>query len=173
MRRKTKASAVALCGVLGALALAVLLPGGVIPAAAISCPVLASLVLIPVYLELGRKWGLLWYLTVAILGLVLAPVKECAILFLCFGPYPMLRKSFGRLPLSRLVKHLYLNAVVLGAYGVMIFVLELRELVAEYAQTGKWMLGLLLVMANVSFVLYDLLIGRVEVLYLVRVKPKL
>jgi hypothetical protein len=85
----------------------------------------------------------------------------------------MLRKSFGRLPLSRLVKHLYLNAVVLGAYGVMIFVLELRELVAEYAQTGKWMLALLLVMANVSFVLYDLLIGRVEVLYLVRVKPKL
>jgi hypothetical protein len=35
------------------------------------------------------------------------------------------------------------------------------------------MLALLLVMANVSFVLYDLLIGRVEVLYLVRVKPKL
>ena len=48
MRNRSKASVLALCGVLAALAVALMFLGGVIPFAAIACPVLASLVLIPV-----------------------------------------------------------------------------------------------------------------------------
>ena len=81
MRNRSKASVLALCGVLAALAVALMFLGGVIPFAAIACPVLASLVLIPVYAETGKKWSLLWYAAVAILGLLLAPDKEAAILF--------------------------------------------------------------------------------------------
>lgn len=173
MRKKTKASIIALCGVLGALAVVMLFLGGSIPFASLSCPILASLVLIPVYLETGKRWGTVWYVAVSILGLLLSPMKEGAILFVCFGAYPMLRKFFGRLPLSRLWKHLYVNAVVLSAYSLMIFILQIQELVEEFSQMGKWMLGLLLVLANVCFYVYDLLIGRLEVVYCVRIRPKL
>lgn len=173
MRRNTKASAVALCGVLAALAVCVLFLGGAIPFASISCPILASLVLIPVYMETGKRQGYVWYLAVSILGLIFSPMKEGAILFVCFGCYPMLRKLFGRLQLSRVIKHVYFNVVVLAAYGLMIYVLQMQEIVEEFSKTGKWMLGALLLLANVSFYIYDLLIGRLEVLYCVRIRPKL
>ena len=173
MRRHGKAPAIALCGVLGALALVCLFLGGAIPVASISCPVLASLVMIPVYTERGYGWGLIWYVAVGLLGLLLAPMKECAILFVAFGTYPMLRKYLGRLPLSKVWKLLYFNAVLFGAYAVMLFVFPIPGLQGEFAEIGKWMLGAMIVLANISFLVYDILIGRLEVLYIVRLKPKL
>ena len=38
---------------------------------------------------------------------------------------------------------------------------------------GKAMLVVLLVLANVTFVIYDVLIARLEVYYYVRLRPKL
>lgn len=174
MRRKTKT--LALCGVLAALATALLFFGGALPFAAVACPVLASLVLIPVYAETGWKWGLVWYLTVALLGLVLAPDKETAVLFVFFGYYPILRKWFGRLPnrlLQWAVKLIYVNAAGLAAYALMIFVFQMEALVQEYAKMRLYLLIGLLLLANISFVIYDLLIGRLEIYYHVRLRPKL
>ena len=65
MRKRGAAARMALCGVLAALAVALMFLGGTVPFASIACPVLASLVLIPVYCECGWKWGLLWYAAVA------------------------------------------------------------------------------------------------------------
>lgn len=174
MKRKTKT--IALCGVLAALATALLFLGGTLPFAAIACPVLASLVLIPVYAETGWKWGLVWYLTVAILGLLLAPEKEAAILFAFFGCYPILRKWVGRLRskvLQWALKLLYVNLAVLAAYALMIFVFRMEAIAQEYAQMQLYLLIALLLLANLSFVIYDLLIGRLEIYYHVRLRPKL
>lgn len=174
MKRRTKT--LALCGVLAALAVALLFLGGALPFAAIACPVLASLVLIPVYAESGWKWGLAWYLTVALLGMLLAPDKEAAVLFVFFGYYPMLRKWFGRLRSKTLkwaVKLLYVNLAVAAAYALMIFVLRMEAVAQEYAQMQRILLIALLLLANLSFVIYDLLIGRLEIYYHVRLRPKL
>lgn len=174
MKQRTKA--IALCGVLAALAVALLFLGGTLPFAAIACPVLASLVLIPVYAENGAKWGLAWYVTVALLGLLLAPDKEAAILFVFFGYYPILRKLFGRIPnkvLKWAVKLVYVNLAVLCAYALMIFVLGMEAIVQEFSQMQTYLLIALLLLANVSFVIYDLLIGRLEIYYHVRLRPKL
>lgn len=171
MKRSTKA--MALSAVLAALALALMFLGGVLPFASIACPVLASLVLIPVYAECGRKWSLLWYAAVGILALFIAPTKESAILFVFFGYYPMLRKYLNRLPLRLVWKLLYFNLVVVLAYGLMIHVLQLQEVTAEFADVGKWMLVVMLLLANVSFVVYDELIGRLNIVYHARLRPKL
>ena len=174
MKRRTKT--LALCGVLAALATALLFLGGVLPFAAIACPVLASLVLIPVYAETGWKWGLAWYLTVAVLGLLLAPDKEAAILFVFFGYYPMLRKLFGRLPgkiLQWAAKLVYINLATFAAYALMIFVFRMEAIAQEYRELQLYMLIGLLLLANLSFVIYDLLIGRLEIYYHVRLRPKL
>lgn len=173
---RTRAKKIALCGVLAALATALLFLGGAVPFASIACPVLASLVLIPVYAETGWKWGLAWYLTVALLGLLLAPDKEAAILFIFFGYYPMLRRLFGRLPgrvLQWAVKLIYVNLATFAAYALMIFVFQMEAIVQEYAEMQLYLLIGLLVLANLSFVIYDLLIGRLEIYYHVRLRPKL
>lgn len=173
MRRKTKASTMALCGVLAAVALVCLFLGGAVAVASVACPVLASLILIPVALECGWKWGLVWYVAVSILGLLLAPMKESAVLFIAFGTYPMLRKPLGRLPLRRVWKQLYFNGVLFVAYWIMLFVFPIPELKGEFAELGKWMLIAMAVMANICFVVYDILIGRIEVIYFSRIRPKL
>ncbi len=174
--RRTKAGKIALCGVLGGLAVALLFLGGAMPFAAVACPVLASLVLLPVYAELGGKWGLLWYLGTAVLSLLVAPDKEGAILFTALGYYPMLHKLFGRMRgrvLKWGVKLLYLNAAVVGAYALMIYVFTLETVVQDFAEIKAIMLGGLLLLANVSFVIYDMLLDRLEIFYHVRLRPKL
>ncbi len=173
MKRSPKASAIALCGVLGALALVCLFMGGTISVASIACPILASLVLIPVYMERGDKWGMIWYVAVGILGLLLAPMKECAVLFIAYGNYPMIRKYLGRLPLSVIWKIVYFNAVLFAAYGIMLYVFPIPQLKDEFAQIGRWMLAVMVVAGNISFRIYDILIGRLEILYILRIKPKL
>jgi len=177
MNKKTKASVLALCGVLAALAVGLMFLGGTVAFASIACPVMASLVLIPVYCECGWKWGLVWYGAVSILSLLLAPEKESAILFVFFGYYPMLKTFFGRLHggkfLKWLVKLLYVNAALCAAYGLMIFVFRMSAVSAEFREYGKWMLAALVALANLTFVVYDILIGRLEIFYFVKLRPKL
>lgn len=174
MKKRTKA--LALSAVLAALSVALLFLGGVIPLAAIALPVLASLALVPVYAEHGAKWGFLWYLTVAALGLLLTPDKEAAVLFVFFGYYPMLRKFFGRIRGKTLragVKLLYLNLSVVASYALMIFVFRIGTLSEDFADAEQWLLIALLLLGNVCFALYDVLLARLEVFYHARLRPRL
>ena len=176
MRKRGAAARMALCGVLAALAVALMFLGGTVPFASIACPVLASLVLIPVYCECGSRWCLLWYAAVAALAALLAPEKEAAVLFVFFGYYPMLRKLIGRLRVRAAawaVKLVYVNAAVFAAYGLMLYVFHLTAVMEDFAGMGKAMLAVLLVLANVTFVIYAVLIARLEIYYHVRLRPKL
>ena len=124
----------------------------------------------------GWKWGLLWYAAVAALAALLAPEKEAAVLFVFFGYYPMLRKLIGRLRVRAAawaVKLVYVNAAVFAAYGLMLYVFHLTAVMEDFAGMGKAMLAVLLVLANVTFVIYDVLIARLEIYYHVRLRPKL
>ena len=175
MNRRNETRRLALCGVLAALALALMFLGGVLPFASIACPVLASLVLIPVYAETGKKWSAVWFLGVAVLAALLAPDKESAVLFAFFGYYPMLRKYLNRLRPKLLrwaAKLAFCTGAVLAAYSLMIFVFRMEALRAEFAQYETFLLAVLLVLANVTFAMYDVLIGRLEILYHTRLRPK-
>ena len=174
--KRAKVSKIALCGILGALALVALFLGGVVPFAAIACPVLASLVLLPVYAELGGKWGFLWYFAVSALALILAPDKEAALLFVAFGYYPVLHKLFGRLrwnPVKWAVKLLYLNTATAGIYLLMIYLFSMDKVAQDFAELKTAMLSLMLLLANASFVVYDFLLDRLELFYHLRLRPKL
>ena len=175
MRRRSDTKRLALCGVLAALAVALMFFGGVVPFASLACPVLASLVLIPVYAETGKKWSAVWFLAVAGLAALIAPEKESAVLFAFFGYYPMLRKFLNRLrpnALRWIAKLAYCNAAVLAAYSLMLFVFRMEALRAEFAQYETYLRAVLLLMANVTFVIYDALIGLLEILYHVKLRPK-
>ena len=71
------------------------------------------------------------------------------------------------------VKLVYVNAAVFAAYGLMLYVFHLTAVMEDFAGMGKAMLAVLLVLANVTFVIYDVLIARLEVYYHVRLRPKL
>ena len=165
--RKT-AKELALCGVMSALGVVFLCLAGMVPFALYACPILASAVLLPVREECRRSYGWCCYGAIAILGLLLGPDKEAALLFVFLGYYPLLKPHLDRLPNGavRLFLKLAVAAVPMGAmYGLAIFVLQLASVVEELESEAPWMLWLTVVLGMALFVVYDVLLGRFSILY--------
>ena len=80
MARNNQASSIALGGVMAALAV-VFLCLTVIPVATFICPTLCMMLLRFVSQKCGKRIGWAWYGAVAILGVLLAPDKEAAAVF--------------------------------------------------------------------------------------------
>ena len=168
---------VALCGLLSALMLVIMLFFSAIPLSTYAPPALAGTLSIPIVWELGRKPGFLVYLTVSILSLFLAPDKEPALLFLfLLGWYPVARSQLQHLPrkpVRILVKLAIFNLATCLAYALMLFVLTMPDLRAESAQwTMPLMVGILL-LGNAAFLLYDVMLARMADLYVYRIRCKL
>lgn len=164
------AKQLALGGVLAALAVVLLLLGGVIPIGTYIAPMLASLPLIVLLAELPKGLCLGWYAVVAILGVMLCPDKETAFVFVFLGWYPVAKPALDRLPrLPRIAaKLLVFNLAVAALYALLILVFRLEALVQEAKETGLVLLLVLLVLGNVTFLLYDILLNRLTVLYRIK-----
>ena len=91
MRQQTRE--LALASVLGALAVLFLFLGGVLPLALYACPLLASVCLLPVREECRASYQWCCFFAAAILGLLLGPDKESALLFCFLGYYPLSTRS--------------------------------------------------------------------------------
>ena len=162
--KRTKSGDAALGGMMAALAVVILCLGGLIPAATFCCPVLASLTLLPVMQRGGKKQALLVWAASAVLGVLLGPDKEAALLYLALGYYPAVQAALDRLrPAVRwCCKALLFNGTVAALYALLIFVLGLEALVEEYRETGTAMLLVMLALGNLVFVLYDLILRRLN-----------
>ena len=147
----------ALCGVLTALAAALLALGGVIPGMVFCAPILAMGALLE---ELGPKAAGTAYAATAILGLLLSPNRETAFVYLFFGWYPILRPRIAALPsrLLRLAARLAVcNVTALLLYGL---VLRLMGLTAELLESAWYFNAALLAAGNVVFLLTDSTLAR-------------
>lgn len=159
-----KSRRMALCGVLCALAVVLLTLGGVIPAATFCAPMLAVIALLPVLEEAGPRLAGTAWAAVSLLALVLDPDREAALVYLCFGWYPLLRPKLAELPsrLARTAARIAVcTAVCLLLYGVLWRVLGLPEDPAAQGGLGL----LLLALANVTFLMMDLALKRLTVLW--------
>ena len=167
-----KARQIALGGILAALAVVILLLGGIIPVGTYLAPMLASLPLVVLLAELSKGLCVGWYAVTALLGILFCPDKETAFVFVFLGWYPLTKPCLDRLPKlpGLLCKLLIFNASIVSLYALLILVFHLEALVREARETGAVMLIVLLLMGNLSFILFDVLLGRLTVLY--RLKHK-
>ena len=166
---------IALSGMMTALATAVLLMGGVIPAATFAGPALAGLLLVPVFVEGGQRLALGAWIAVSALSLMLCADKEAALLFAFLGWYPAVKwRLDARLPGWRGVPlKLLLWNLCVGIMAAMIFfVFRMDQIVAEYREMSRAMLVAFILLANVTLVVYDRLLGIMAVLYLKKLRPK-
>ena len=138
MRRKRTAQ-LALAAVLCALAVTVMMLGGLIPAATFCCPMLAGFLTIPILCECGAGMALCAWAAISILSCLLGPDKEAAAIYLFLGWYPVLRPKLEKLrqPLRSLLKLLIFNCAVIAVYSLLLFVLGLESLRAEFSDMGK------------------------------------
>ncbi len=158
----TKASrAVALGGVMAALAVVIMCMGTLLPLATFVCPVLCILIAHVVWKYCGTKAAWAWYGAVAILSALLAPDKEAAAVFVFLGYYPIVKPWLERSRLRLLWKGLLFNCAVLLMYAFLVFLLGMTETVEEFREAGIVLGAVTLVLGNVTFFLLDVLLTRV------------
>ena len=149
----------ALGGVLGALAVVIMCLGTLIPVGTYACPMLCAMVLQMVLKTCGSRIAWAWYGAVALLGLLLAPDKEAAAVFVFLGYYPIVKPKLDRKKLPWLWKGLLFNASVLALYWLLLRLFGMEQLVSEFRELGAAMTAVLLILGNVTFFLLDKLLG--------------
>ena len=160
-----KSREIALCGMMNALAVVLLSLGGLVPIATYCAPLLAMAVLLPVQEEYGNKLAITAWVSVSLLALMLTPDRETALVYVFFGWYPVVRPRIAALP-SRLVRLavrlIIANAAILLLYGA---VLRLMGLTADLLEETFLLNAALLAMGNVVFLLLDLVLDRLRLMW--------
>ena len=165
--RKTESQKIALCGMLGALSVVLLLLGSALQIGTYAAPMLAAFLLIPVLEEYGTRYALTLYVCVAIL----------AVLFyvLVMGYYPVLRVKLNGVKSTLLrwvLKFAVFNAGTVLVY-LLLFALLGPAVLDELLADGVGMLAALLAAGNLSFWLCDRALAALTRYYHVILKPKL
>ena len=160
----TTAKELALGGMFTALGVVLLCLGGVVPLALYACPILASAVLLPVRERCRKRVAWSCYAAIALLGTLLGPDKEAAVIYAALGYYPAIRAGLDRKrpALRWALKLLLFNGATIALYALLIFVMGLDALVEEYQATSTALLIATLALGNVVFVVYDMLLRRLE-----------
>lgn len=138
-------------GMMTAVAVVIMTMGSIIPVNTYICPVLCILITRLVLDRCGKTTGWCYYLATALLGLLLAPDREAALVYAFLGYYPMIRPVFRWLWL----KLLFFTAAGAASYGVLLFVMG-----AGAAMEEGWVLTVVtIILWDVLFLLVDRLLG--------------
>lgn len=156
MRSNTKR--IALAGMLAAVCVVIMCLGGFIPITTYVCPMLCCMTQFVVLHFCGKRLAWTWFCVVCILSLLMSPDKEAAIVFAAIGSYPMLKPLFERSCLSMLLKLSFFTGSILLAYGVMIYLMGMGDILAENTEFGILGLIIILLLGNATFLLLDRLL---------------
>ena len=157
MKRHTQA--VALCGVLGALAVAVMLLGAVLPIALYIAPMFAGLLVLVVREECGTRMAWTMYAAVSLLGVLFVPDKEVVFTFIFIaGYYPLVKPRLDALcplVLRLSAKLLLFNGSVLVMYGILMLLFFPSWMQMQWNMAELLFTGVILLLGNAAFFLYD------------------
>ena len=148
---------VALCGVVAALTVVLMLFEGLVSVASVAIPAVAGCLLIPIVAEAGLGHAFGAYGAAAVLVLLLAPDREAALIYvLFFGYYPALFAVVSKIK-SRILlwgaKLMIFNAAAIAEGLLAIYVLGIPF--EDFPLLRGWGPVVLLALANLVFVLYD------------------
>lgn len=176
-KRQQKSWAMAYCGIVAALCVALMLLGVVIPIAMFIAPAVAGFLIATVCVECGMQMALTAYAAVSLLALLFVPDKEVALIFtVLLGYYPLAKPKFERIrpALLRCVcKLLLCNGAVLAMYGMIYLLVPMGSISQELRATATAAALATLAMGNVAFLLYDRALHNMLVMYRLVWQPKL
>lgn len=156
-----------LSAMLTALSVVILLFGMVVEVLDIAAVLLASMPIVFAMLELRRAWPyLLWAATSAIMLLFFFSLVSLEYAFFG-GLYPILKYYFEKLPLRLALIPKLLSFNLLAA---AVLFLSTAALGAALPAEGWFWIPLIL-LANLTFLIYDLLMTRLIVRYLLSIRP--
>ncbi len=166
--KKTKI--IVLSALLSALASAILCLGSLLGDLDLTFAALASLPVFWAALELGmRSASSVWLITSAI-SFMLAPSKFAAAMFAVFvGIYPIIKLVSERYRpmISWSIK------IISASVATVALTLLAKFVFFPGMKHALWVYLLMLLLANTATVLFDILLGRLAIIYFVKIRKKL
>jgi len=170
-------SRVALGGVIASLCVLLMMMTGFFPFLTYAAPLLSGFLLIAVVCDCGYRWAVLVYLVVSLLSVFIVPDKQAAMVFLFLGYYPILKEYLDHKMkpglLIWLVKFLVFNLSMIAAYGLMIYVFRMADVMTEMGELGKWTGIVTLAAGNIVFLVFEMALNNVFRAYKTYFRPKL
>lgn len=170
MRESSKA---ALCGIVAALAVIIMMITYISPVLVYTAPPFAGLILLLIVNEVGFSRAAGTYVAVSLLSLFMIADKEAATFFSCFfGFYPILRifldKKIKFKTIRWIIKAVVFNLSLISSVFISMYVFNIDY--SDFYEDGKYMIYLFWGMMNSVFILFDFLIGRLQILYFLRLQ---
>ncbi len=164
-------SKITFCALMSALATALMLLS-YFPYFTYAVPAVSGLTGLVVLIEIGGKWPLFTYIVTAVLSLIFAEPEAKFMYVLLFGYYPVLKAYIERANskvVQYLIKFAVFNVAVLAVYFITVKILGMP--LDDFGPFGKWGIIAFLVLANITFYLYDIVLVRVAAVYMQRIHP--
>lgn len=137
-------------------------------------PAIAGLFIMAVVIEINCKWAFLAYLSSAVLVFISAEPESRLLYVFFLGYYPILKALIEkwRKPAAEwIVKIILFNLAVLLVYSI--FAKPMGIDFDDFGPLGKYGALIALGVGNVAFVLYDIAVSRMAMVYMMVVRPKI
>ena len=168
---------VAVSGMMVALGVIILYLGSLIEVLDISMAAIASLLCIIAVIEYGRIYAVMVFGATALISMLLLPSKFPPALYtLLIGYYPILKEIIERIGkkgfnkgasvIHWIIKIVFFNVALIAFALVAIYLLALPE-------SAKWMQITMILLANATFVIYDVALTRLISTYIFRLRSRL
>lgn len=170
-----KSSKIALSGICGSLSIVIMMISSAIPIASLALPAIAGCVLIPVIAFAGEKYAYMVYAVVSVLSFLLVADREAMLIYiLFFGYYPVLYSSLCKIKnkvISLLTKLVIFNFSAVCDYLIVTFIFGIPTETIEIL--GEFTLIVMLIIANIAFLLYDNALIGLGIIYDRKLHPLL
>ena len=137
-------------------------------------PAVSGVLTLVVLIELKDKWPIFTYLVTSILVFILAEPESKLMYILFFGYYPFLKAIIERINnrvLQYIIKFAIFNAAVVAVYTILSLLFGVS--IIEIGRYGIWGAVGVVLLANITFYLYDIVLVRVANMYLRLLHPKI
>lgn len=172
MRESSKA---ALCGIVSALAVVIMLSTYLSPFLVYTAPAFAGLLLLLILYEIGYAWAIGTYFTISLLSVFVIADKESAVFFtMFFGFYPIfahfINIKIRKKLFSFILKFAVFNISCFVSVTVCMFVLGVgfEDIMGE----GAGFTAVFMLLLNALFIVYDVLIIRLQLLYTKKIQKR-
>lgn len=155
---------IALTGILSALSVVLMFFGSIVSVFTYVMPLITGFLMI-ILNDFSRRHSLIMFAVVGLISVFALPDKECALTYIFFfGYYPVIRENINKIKskaVCYIVKLLIYNAGVIVSQLLCFYVFH----IPFDDVFGKWGMALLLLLANIIFVVYERLFSVLLILY--------
>lgn len=159
---------VSLGGAAAALGLVLMFMTSLIPVGTYAFPAFAGMLLVVIVIELNYVFALSVYAVTALLAFLFVTDKEAALLYAVFlGYYPVIKSLIERIrlrPIQYVIKLAVFNATMIGAFYIALYLLSIPS--ESFNINGVYLPWLFLLIGNATFIVYDICITRIVILYM-------